>query len=306
MTKYTLLLGIAGTLLMLAFGCKTTEKAIATIPELPEEKSLIWEISGKDLQQPSYLFGTIHIIDSDDYFLPKGTLSAMDRVSKVVFEIDMADMNDPMKLMPMMQKAFMKGDTTLKDLLSGEDYALVKNHFGKMGLPIFFLEKIKPMFLTVFASGDFDPKDLQNGKMKSYEMEFASMAEEGGKSTGGLETIEYQIGIFDAIPYADQANMLIQAINSSDTEGDQFHQLIQLYKEQDIQGLYEIMQGDETIETYQDALLNNRNKNWILPMSAMMVEGPTFFAVGAGHLGGPQGIVKLLRKEGYSVLAFKG
>ncbi|MFT6811253.1 MAG: hypothetical protein ACJA01_004501 [Saprospiraceae bacterium] len=300
-------LGLSIALLFSLFACKSAEKIVSEeIVKVPEAKSLIWKISGKELTTPSYLFGTIHIIDGDDFFLPKGTLSAFDVSDKIVFEIDMADMNDPMKLMPMMQKAFMAGDTTLEDLLTVDEYAMVKEHFSKMGLPIFFLERIKPMFLTVFATGDFDPEDLKSGKVKSYEMEFAAMAEDASKETAGLETIEYQIGIFDAVPYSDQAAMLLDAINSSDTEGDQFQELVDMYKQQDIEGLYNMMKGDETVAAYEDALLINRNKNWIPQMSTMMSVGPTFFAVGAGHLGGPMGVVNLLREEGYAVLPYKG
>lgn len=289
--------------------CKTQDavptseaQASTPIPEVQEDaKALLWKVSGNGLSVASYLFGTIHMIDADDFFLPEGTLTAIDESAKVVFEIDMADMNDPMKLMPMMQKAFMKGDTTLKDLMTEEEYAKVETHFSKMGLPLFFLERIKPMFLTVFASGDFDPQQLQSGEIKSYEMEFASIAEDSNKETGGLETIDYQIGIFDGIPYTDQAQMLLDAIDSDNPDGEEFQELINLYKEQDVEGLYKMMQGDETVAEYEDALLTTRNKNWIPIMSEMMSQNVTFFAVGAGHLGGSNGVINLLREQGYTM-----
>ena len=265
------------------------------------ENSLLWRISGNGLEVPSYLFGTIHIINAEDFFLPYGTLSAIDQSDKMVFEIDMAEMNDPLKLMPLLQKAFMKGDTTLSDLMSEEDYALVNDHFKKIGLPIFLLERIKPMFLTVFASGDFDPSDLQNGKIKSYEMEFAKIAEDGKKETGGLETVEFQISVFDDIPYKEQAAMLVEGIKSGGTEDEMFQELIDLYKNQDVEGLYNMMKQDESIMDYEDALLTKRNQNWIPIMKEMMKLKTTFFAVGAGHLGGPFGVIKLLRDAGYEV-----
>ena len=289
--------------------CKTQDavapsdvSATSQSPEAQADaKALLWKVSGNELAVASYVFGTIHMIEADDFFLPEGTLTAIDKSAKIVFEIDMADMNDPMKLMPMMQKAFMKGDTTLKDLMTEEEYGKVEAHFTKMGLPLFFLERIKPMFLTVFASGDFDPQQLQSGEIKSYEMEFASMAEGSNKETGGLETIDYQIGIFDGIPYKDQAQMLLDAISSDNPDGEEFQELINLYKEQDVEGLYKMMQGDETVAEYEDALLTTRNKNWIPIMSDMMSKDVTFFAVGAGHLGGPQGVINLLREEGYTL-----
>lgn len=269
------------------------------------EKGLLWEIDGKGMSESSFLFGTIHMIASEDYFLPEGTLSAIDATQRMVFEIDMADLSDPMKLMPIMQKAYMKGDTSLQDLLSDEDYSLVKDHFQEMGLPIMFLERIKPMFLTVFASGDFDPTDLNSGSVKSYEMEFAAIAENSGKTTGGLETVDYQIGLFDAIPYSDQADMLLDAIKNGDVENDSFKELVNKYKDQDVEALYSMMQADDATAEYEDVLLTTRNKNWIPQMITMMGKERVFFAVGAGHLGGPNGVINLLRKEGYTVRPVK-
>lgn len=284
----------------------TDGQVISTNKEKELDKSLLWEISGKGLAESSFLFGTIHIIDKEDYFLPEGTLSAIDNSQNVVFEIDMTQMNDMSKMMPLMNKAFMDNNTTLKDLLSDEDYTLVQNHFKEIGLPLFFLEKIKPMFLTVFASGDMNPGDLQSGAIKSYEMELAEIAQNSNKTIGGLETIEYQISIFDSIPYKAQADMLVESIKGSDLGDDQLVELVNLYKNQDIDGLYKVMQGDENITEYEDVLLVQRNKNWIPIMSNLMAKNRSFFAVGAGHLGGSNGVIQLLRSEGYKVEAVKG
>ncbi len=307
-SKYYLLSLIS--IILFQTSCKSSEKINNPAQKeqskaMAQDKSLLWEISGNGLTQSSYLFGTIHMIESEDYFLPQGTLSAVDNSSKMIFEIDMADMSDPMKLMPLLQKAYMKGDTTLKDLVTAEDYTLVEDHFKELGLPLMMLERMKPMFLTVFASGDFDPNGLNNGSIKSYEMEFAKMAEDGNKATGGLETVEYQIGVFDKIPYKDQADMLMEALKSSDTEDDTFQQLVDLYKEQDIYGLFEMMKEDESIEEFEDVLLYQRNKNWIPIMEEEMKQQRVFFAVGAGHLGGDLGVINLLRLQGFTLSAIK-
>ena len=52
---------------------------------------------------------------------------------------------------------------------------------------------------------------------------------------------------------------------------------------------------------YEELLLVRRNENWIPVMERIMREGSAFFAVGAGHLGGPKGVVNLLRQAGYTV-----
>lgn len=293
--------------------CKTTKNATgvseAKVGEAsnkltysPLEKALLWKISGKDLSEPSYLFGTIHIIPADQYFLPEGTLGAIGASKKIVFEIDMKDMNDIGKQMSLISQAFMSDDLTLKDLYTDEEYEIVKNHFEKMGIPLFFMERMKPMLLTVFASGDIDPTDLQSGKAKSYEMEFYEMAQDSEKETGGLETIEYQMSVFDSIPYQEQAEMLLQTIEMGDEASGSMAEMVEIYRDQDIEGMQEMFKEEESgVEGHEDVLLTNRNKNWIPIMENTMKEGTIFFAVGAGHLGGAEGVIHLLREAGYKL-----
>lgn len=262
------------------------------------EKSLLWKVEADGVTEPSYVYGTIHIIDGDNFFYPDGTLAAIDACDKMVFEIDMAEMNDMSNMMGLMNKAFMNDNLELKDLVDSSDYVLVQEHFKKLGLPFMMFKRMKPMFLTVFAGGDMNPMDIQSGKMKSYEMEFMQIAEQSDMATGGLETIEFQISVFDSIPYQAQADMLIEAIKVGDTGGDQFKEMIEMYRNQDISSMVSMIDEDESMGDYNDVLLANRNKNWIPLMKEMMIEQPTFFAVGAGHLAGKEGVLNLLKKEG--------
>lgn len=272
-----------------------------------EENSLLWEISGRGLQQPSYLFGTIHMIGREDFFLTEATKASFGKAGQVVFEIDMEEMMDFTKLMPLMMKAFMANDTTLSDLLSEEDYALVKGHFEEIGLPIMFLERIKPMFLSALGGEDmFSMGGGEDAEVVSYEMELMQMAQQRRLPIEGLETAEYQMSMFDSIPYKAQAEMLVRAIQSEDTGDGQFARMVELYKSQDLQGMQAMMEDEASgIGGYEDLLLVRRNRNWIPVMGELMKVKPAFFAVGAGHLGGAQGVVALLREAGYSVKPLK-
>lgn len=272
----------------------------------PLENALLWKITGKGLKQPSYLFGTIHIIGAEDYFLPNGILSAIERTDKMYFEIDVKDMTDISAMMGMMGKIFMKDGQSLKDLLSDDEYTLVSNHFQKIGIPMFMLERMKPMFLTVFAYGDFDPDGLQKGSVKSYEMELYEMAKNAGKATAGLESVDYQIGLFDKIPYEAQAKMLVEAIRTSNVNDDSFKRMTQMYVSQNVEEMVSMIseEGSE-ISGFEDDLLHQRNKNWIPLIKEAVMQQPSFFAVGAGHLAGKEGVIHLLRKEGYDVRPVK-
>lgn len=283
--------------------CKSSKlDTTGTLTNAPLENALLWEISGNELTSPSFLFGTIHIIDSEDFFLPKGTLSAIDESQKMMFEIDMSEMSDMGSQMGLLSKAFMNDDKTLKDLLNDEDYAVVEEHFKKIGMPLFLFERIKPMFLSVFAMGDIDMDGLQTGSMKSYEMEFMEMAEQSSKTTGGLETIEFQISVFDSIPYKDQADMLVSSIKDTDGSSIQFKDMIEMYKTQDINKMVNSIEEDPNgMGDYEDVLLKTRNENWIPIMSKEMKNQTTFFAVGAAHLAGKHGVIPLLKKAGYKL-----
>jgi uncharacterized protein YbaP (TraB family) len=302
--SFLFLLSIIGLSQM---SCKASKETINSVPtaapqSMELEKSLLWEVTGNGLTKPSYVYGTIHIIGSDDFFLPKGTLSAIDQADELIFEIDMNEMTDITSQMSLLKDVFMKDDLSIKDLLSEADYKVVSDHFEKMGLPLFFFEKMKPMFLTVFASTDFDPSGLQNGSMKSYEFEFFEMANKSSKPVSGLETIAFQMGIFDKIPYKDQATMLVESIKNSDVGGAQFAEMIRVYKAQDIDAMVSMISEDDSgMGEFEDILVDGRNKNWIPIMKEKMAAKQVFFAVGAGHLGGKNGVINLLKKEGYSL-----
>jgi uncharacterized protein YbaP (TraB family) len=142
--------------------------------QAPEEKSLLWKISGRTLPADSYLYGTIHLIGKKDYFLLPSVENAIGKVKSMVFEIDLSAMDDISQLMPLMMQGFMRNDTTLSMLYNASEYDKVASYFNDMGLPFQILEKLKPMLLS-----SLDPKGLGvNGSdLKSYEMELLSMGQ---------------------------------------------------------------------------------------------------------------------------------
>ena len=294
------------SVLFLITACNTTKKVTAVptaAPQAPKtENALLWEISGNGLSTASYLYGTIHMIGKDDFFLTDATKTSLEKTKKVTFEINMEDMMDIANLMPLMMKAFMNGDTTLNDLLSEKDYKLIESHFEKVGLPMMFINRIKPLFLSALTGDEATGFGGENSEIKSYEMELMEMAKQQDKEIDGLETAEFQMSMFDSIPYKVQAEMLVQSLKSTDSGDDQFARMVELYKNQDLEGMQTMMQSDEEgIGDYEDLLLIRRNINWIPVMGEMMKIQPTFFAVGAGHLGGNQGVVALLRLQGYTL-----
>lgn len=298
------LLFLLAFVLVLFIQCKSIQSGIQDKLPVESPRALLWRISGNDLAQPSWMYGTIHMIPAEDYFLPEGTLAAFDTATTLFLELDMEELQDPAAQMNMMAQSLMKGDLSLKDLISEEDYSLVKLHFEEMGLPLFFMEKMKPLLLSVFADPQMTPGAFADGSYKIYEMELTDMAKNAGMPVHGLESIEFQLSVMDSIPYEDQAEMLVESIRSEREGNAQFDSLVALYTRQDIEAMIRGIE-DESAGDFDELLLDDRNRNWIPVMVKAMQEESCFFAFGAGHLGGPEGVIALLRKEGFVVRPVK-
>ncbi len=302
---------------MMATSCKGPGKIQVDTSLAAKKKALLWKITSKKTKTPSYLFGTIHMIEEDDYFMPEYVERSLGESEKVFFEINTDDMSSMGGMSSLMGMIFMEEGVTLKDLLNEEDYKKVKDKLS--GNPLFMLlgdmtDRIKPMFLSTMleqgeslggggGSGSPFGGGMSLGSMKSYEMELTDMAKKQNKPIAGLETIEFQMGMFDSISLEEQAKMLVQSLEASEEDMDaSLDAMVKLYTEQDIPGLYKMIQEQSGENSdFEEKFLIMRNENWIPLMEEAMVAQPTFFAVGAGHLGGEKGVVALLRKQGYLV-----
>lgn len=290
-------------LFLFAWGCQVGKKAVVVDPSKPLEKCLLWKIEGKGVKKPSYLYGTIHIIPTKDFFITNPSLKAFSDSKALVLELDMS--NEMKMAFQMLRLAPMNDGKKLKDLLSEEDYALTKDYFekdnkqgGLMGFKM--LETWKPMLLQslMYESYSSDPT-------VSYELKFVEMAKKQKISIGGLEGVEDQMQVFDKIPYKDQAEMLVDAIKElkkgkekQEEDTGEFAKLVKIYKDQNIEGMVGML-AESKLEVGEKALLEDRNKNWIPKIIERIKKEQTFFAVGAAHLGGPVGVIRLLRAEGF-------
>ncbi|WP_282042947.1 TraB/GumN family protein [Winogradskyella flava] len=261
------------------------------------ENSTLWKIDGNGLEKPSYLFGTIHI--TCDATLDDDVKKALDETTQVVLELDM---DDPSMQTKMMQGMYMNDGKTLKDLISEDDYKAVDSLFMDiMGMPVKMFENVKPFLLTAMLY-----PHLLDCPMQSFETELMNAAQAQGEEIKGLETIEEQLKVFDDIPYTDQAADLVRSAKDNMVHDKKmFSKMYKVYDEENITEMLDMMNDENTISVsqYQDLLLANRNKNWISKIGDFAKEQPTFFGVGAGHLAGENGVIKLLRKAGYTVTA---
>ena len=265
-----------------------------------EDKSLLYEISGNGLSQPSYLYGTIHIICKDDFVMTEATKKKFSETQQVYLEIDM---DDPKMMPDMMKSMYMTDGSTIKTLLSEPDYQKVSQFFkDTLKMNIGTMDKMKP-----FVLGSMTVTKLLSCPTQSYEETFMKMAKAEHKEILGLETVQDQFSALDKMGMKKQADMMLVKLVDNWNDGKQeFKQLISDYKSQDVEAMYEDMSKSKSMDNdFENDLLVTRNKNWIPKIQQISKEKPTFFAVGAGHLGGKKGVITLLREAGFTVKAVK-
>jgi len=265
------------------------------------DNTLLWQISGNGLKQPSYLFGTIHMLCKDDAVLTDSLKQVIRNCKDVYLEVDMDNIFEMMGLMKSMK---MRNDTTLSDLMDKKDYDRVKTFFEEKSglLPFSMLETYKPLLAVSTLAESSVPCE----SAVAMEQLIMEEAKRNNKNIKGLETMAYQAGIFDSIPYKLQADQLIRYVDSSSVEKEQeakeFKELANAYKEQDLNKLEELSnKSDIGVANFSDLLLYNRNRNWVEKLKSLLPAKPLLIAVGAGHLPGEKGVINLLRKAGYTL-----
>lgn len=263
------------------------------------ENSLLWKISGNGLTKPSYLYGTIHI--TCDATLDKNVLTALDATQQLYLELDM---DDPTLQTQMMGGMIMKDGKRMSQLASAEDFEAVnKLLMTNMGVSAKMFDNIKPSMVSMMLL----PKMI-DCPMQSIEGELMKVTAEQGEEVYGLETVASQLAVFDAIPYEEQMEQLIEtAKDNMASDKEMYKKMIAIYNSKDLNAIMDFMKEEEgkMYGDHSDVMLDNRNKNWIAKIEEAAKATPTFFGVGAAHLPGENGVINLLRKQGYKVEAIK-
>jgi uncharacterized protein len=267
------------------------------------EKSLLWKIYGNGVKDTSYLYGTIHMIEKKDFVVSKTLKNRFKKTEALVMEIQL-DM-DPAAKAFIKDNALYPNGKSIKEYLSESDYNYFQKYLKdslKMGaIKVKICEMMRPFYAQSLIMAD------QMKKSESYEKTFHKMAKK--KEKIGLETIQEQMTILASGEIQNQVNEFIKELKEGSLDAEnEMAKLVKYYKNQDIQGLYNEMivsmekDGGKIDGVNKEDLLDNRNKRWIPKLADLMKNKTLFIAVGAGHLAGEQGVIQLLKNNGYNVV----
>jgi uncharacterized protein YbaP (TraB family) len=270
------------------------------------QAQLLWKVSGNGLKHPSYLFGTHHLIPIQFLDSVPGLYKAFNASNVVVGEMLTSNVDATAKIQ---QAAMMPDHIKMRDLLSEKEYELVDKELKstlKIGLKEFSM--MNPTLINTLYEMEIYKKLTGFTEDVQTDSYFQLVAAEQDKKVIGLETVEQQISIlFGNTSLQRQAEVLVETIKQKDSALVELVQMNKLYKAGKIDELVQLSKGknkksDMTLEEYAK-LVDNRNTDWLTKLPPLFQESSCFVAVGALHLGGQNGLVKLLQKKGYKVTA---
>ena len=259
-----------------------------------DRRGLLWKISGNDLDKPSYLFGTIHLLCPDQLTISDSVIRAITSTNQMVLEINLSDPSNPVRIGTGM-KAY-KANQRIRHFLKKDEYDFLKDFFwDSLHLSLNSINNVKPMFLATLII----PKAM-NCQAVSLENKLVDLAEMYHRNIIGLETVEEQINYIDDISPREQTAMLLYSVKNFSQTRQVYRQIVRLYKNQEIDQLFNyIEKQNANYRKLTQNLVANRNNRWIEKIQNIITEKPSFIAVGAGHLGGDNGLISLLEAKGY-------
>lgn len=264
--------------------------------------SLLWEIKGKKVESPSYIMGTMHLIPKSQFLFPEHVETKLRNSEMLVMEIGGISEGANVIQYMMLDTGDVFNYFSEHQLDSLFTYTEEELGYDEERMRMMF-SKMKPLVIMQMLS-----KDAFGKNPESYELTLEEIAKEDSIEISGLETIEEQVAIFDKISIEDQVDMLVTSLRMQykKDKSQDTGEIIDVFLTQDIDSIYRYTTTSGTdMKAMEKDFLTDRNKNWIPQIRKLIKKNKCFIAVGAAHLGGPNGVIELLRKEGYELTPVK-
>ncbi|PRO72506.1 TraB/GumN family protein [Alteromonas alba] len=260
----------------------------------------VWQVSKAG--NTVYIGGTLHILSPEDFPLPNAYGIAYNQADKLVFETDIAGLNSPRFQQDSRARLTYGDGTQLKDVLSNETYQALKAHLTARQMDITSMANYTPALISITLS--FAELRLLGLTSQGVDEFYYFKAMTDGKALDWFESPQQQLEFIAALGGADEDQMIRYALDDVKQLPQALGELKKYWQSGDMEALYQ-SQGksfnDDFPEIYQQ-LLVQRNENWLPAIEEMLTSAQTeFVLVGTMHLSGPDSVLDMLIKRGYSV-----
>ena len=285
------------------------EKIVAEGAKVPNGKGLFWRIEKPGLK-PSWLLGTMHVTDPRVLAMPQGAEAAIEASDVVVIESD--EVLDEQKalasIMTRPDLTMFTDGTSMQTLLGKQDLALLEEGLKKRGIPLSSVAHMKPWMLMAFVSLPACEMARKAQNTAFLDKRIALDARADGKTVKGLETYAEQLSAMASIPNDIHLKSLIEAVRLGSRMDDVFATMTELYLAGEIGQTVPLLKevapdgsDDAGYAEFEELIVTKRNHLMAERAAPLLAEGSVFLAVGALHLPGEEGLIELLRKQGYQV-----
>ena len=277
----------------------------ALAPSVTEQNPLLWKVTSEN--NTSYLFGTMHVADPRVTTLAPAVEAAFAASDAIFTELKESQIELSGRVTV---EGRLPEGTYLSDLISADMYAKINELVESNKMVMNMVNSWRPWMVGMYLQM-IDAMPYMQGI--ALDMQLTNRAREEGKEVGGIETIDEQLAALAFGNEEDQIKLLGIAIDSmiekADNEISDIELMLNDYLEGDIDGLWEFANA-ELLDASQlekdafDALLTVRNDNMADRINKRIKANPesvTFYAFGALHFAGPQGVGELLKGMGYEV-----
>ena len=263
-------------------------------------RNFIWKVSGPT--GALYLVGSVHLLTKDYYPLSPALDAAFKDSDLLVEEAHLGELEAPASQFKLLTRGLLPGDQSLDAVLSPATYALVTRRVAALGMPIEPLKRFKPWMLALTLV-ELEWRKAGFDASLGLDRHFYDRAKVAGKIVQGLETVDYQLSLFDQMTKDEQDRMLVESLNDLDREQASVLSLTNAWKAGDAAVVERIvLDGVKDDPAMYERLLVNRNREWLPKLDALLTRnGRAFVVVGAAHLVGPDGLLAMFMAKGYKV-----
>jgi uncharacterized protein YbaP (TraB family) len=259
-----------------------------------------WRVGGKSGGEV-VLLGSMHVLRPSDYPLPPAVDALVDGADGIVMEIDLDDV-DAAAQQRIVFEAMLPQGTVLADVIDEDVYAQVELEMRELGVELKQLEHFEPWFLAITAL-DLGMRKIGFQPERGVEQYVLGRARAAGKEIVGLETLAFQIGLFDALPREQQQAMLEQTLAEIDEGAAVLGEMVTAWRAGELESLSaELLDEFAGFPGLYETLVTKRNTAWVPPLERMLTDGRRHLVVvGALHLVGPDSVIELLEQRGHDV-----
>jgi uncharacterized protein YbaP (TraB family) len=258
-----------------------------------QSKSLLYEVK-KDGFQTTYLYGTIHLIPDSLFLFTKKLKKIISQSDEIIFEItDFSDNETLTKMLKSGSNSFDIFTKVQQDSVLNWGAQLIDSDTASFRR---IFEYLKPINLLQLPT----MKALQEHAV-SVDLALMKFADEKGIVKSELETVAFQLELLNDLPDSVMAEMILSAMRQSKDTDQLQAKLLHLYQIQDIEGLANLLNESDETSAFSDDLIGKRNNKWLPKIIEKSKNKSCFVAVGAGHLGGKDGLISLFQQAGFIV-----